>query len=75
MDSFFKHELNIKVSDDVLEVIKKAQADLGHSSYNETINNFVCAAVILDTLLDKYPEVERAYNHYKAEVMAERASQ
>jgi hypothetical protein len=75
MDSFFKHDLSIKVSDDVLDVIKRAQSQLGHSSDSETINNFVCAGVILDTLLDKYPAVEAAYNDYKQSVMAERASQ
>jgi hypothetical protein len=74
MSNFFKHELDIKVSDDVLSIIRKAQDELGHTSDSETINNFVCAGVILDTLLDKYPAVESAYNDYKQKVMAERAN-
>jgi hypothetical protein len=72
MSEFFSNDLGIKFSDDMVTIINRAQEELGHNSKDETVNNFLCAGIILDALLDAYPQVEAAYNDYKAKTMAAR---
>jgi hypothetical protein len=70
----FNNDLNIMVSDFMVEVIAKAKSDLGYSSISETVNNLLCGSLIFEALLDDYPQVEVAYEDYKAKTLAARCT-
>jgi hypothetical protein len=74
-DNFFNVDLDIKVTEGMADIIAKAKSDLGHSSNSETVNNLLCGSLILEALLDDYPQVEAAYEDYKAKTMAARGGE
>jgi hypothetical protein len=75
MDDHLTNNLDVKFSDYMVAIIDEANKQLGHTSISQTVDNLLCAGVILDDLLDKYPQVEAAYNDYKQKTMATRGDE
>jgi|LQAB01.1.fsa_nt_gi hypothetical protein len=74
-NEYLNNNLDVKFSDFMVTIIDKANKDLGHTSISQTVDNMLCAGVILDSLLDEYPQVEAAYEDYKAKTLAARGNE
>jgi galactitol-specific phosphotransferase system IIC component len=72
MDDYLTNDLNVKVSDYMASIISEANKQLGHASVSQTVDNLLCAGVILDELLNKYPQVEAAYEDFQMKTLAAR---
>jgi hypothetical protein len=74
MSEYLNNDLPVKFSDYMVAIINRNQEGLGCTK-SEVVDNMLCAGVILDNLLEEYPQVEAAYNDYKQKTMAARGDE